>query len=117
MAAGDFSLRVVGERFANEDGTSRQEEIGRLAIGESVDLVREPENPHDPSAVAVWSGRGVRIGYLGADRCGWVGSKIDRGLDVTAIVERVAPAGQAGYLGVVIRVNMQGEKPEVGEVS
>lgn len=115
MSAGDFSLRVVGERFDNEDGTSRQAEIGGLAPGDPVKLVREPDNPHDPSAVAVFSDRGIRIGYLGADRCGWVGSKIGRGMDVQAVVERVAPAGQAGLLGVVIRVNLQGQVPDVGE--
>src|SRR5512147_228285 len=34
-----------------------------LRIGDRVDLVREPENPHDPNAVRVeWRGR--RLGYV-----------------------------------------------------
>ena len=112
---GDFSLRLVGEGFDNEDGSSRQEEIARCQEGEAVDLVREPDNPHDPSAVAVFSDRGVRIGYLGADRCGWIGSKIDRGYDVRAAIGRIMRAGQAGYLGVLLRVNLQGEEPGPSE--
>jgi hypothetical protein len=114
MGVTDFSLRVVGERFDNEDGTSRQAEIEQMAVGDKVDLVREPDNPHDPSAVGVYSDRGIRIGFLGADRCGWVGSKISRGMDVRAAVERIGPAGQAGHRGVVIKVNLHGEDPVVG---
>lgn len=113
MGLNDFSLRLVGERYENEDGSSRQEEIERCSEGEMVDLVREPDNPHDPSAVAVLSARGVKIGYLGADRCGWIGSKIDRGYDVRAIIGRVGRNDSSGAIGAVLTLNMEGEDPEI----
>jgi hypothetical protein len=110
----DFSLPACGERFDNEDGTSRQEELRYCQPGETVRLVREPENPHDTRAVAVFSARGVRVGYLKRDRAVWVGSKIDRGYDVRAIVERVKGVQLPdAVLGLVIRVSMDGDDPEL----
>jgi hypothetical protein len=113
----DFSLPACGERFDNEDGTSRQEELARCKPGEPVRLVREPDNRHDPMAVAVYSCRGIRVGYLKRDRAVWIGSKIDRGYDVRAIVERVKGAGLPDApLGLVMRVSMdrrQADPPEL----
>ncbi|AHE55933.1 HIRAN domain-containing protein [Sphingomonas sanxanigenens] len=88
--ASSFLLPVVGERFDNADGSSRQEEIRRCRPGEAVWLEREPSNRFDPSAVAVFSDRGFQLGYIGADRCGWIGSKIDRGFNVDAVVEGIS---------------------------
>lgn len=110
----DFSLPICGERFDNEDGTSRQEELRKCSPGDLVELVREPDNPHDPLAVAVVTERGVRVGYLSRERAGWIGSKIDRGYDVRAIIERVKGATLKGSaLGLVLRLNMEGEEPEL----
>lgn len=112
MGINDFRLRLVGTQFDNEDGSSRQEELGRCAAGEAVDLVREPENPHDPSAVAVISRRGVRIGYIGADYTSWIGSKVDRGYDVRAVLGKLTGGRRTGLpLGAVLTINMEGEDP------
>jgi HIRAN domain len=114
MGWNDFSLPAIGERHDNEDGTSRQEELARCKPGEDVRLVREPENPHDRMAVAVVSCRGIKVGYLKRDRAVWIGSKIDRGYDVRAIVQRVKGAHLTdATLGLVMRVNMDGEEPEL----
>ncbi|HVJ03825.1 MAG TPA: HIRAN domain-containing protein [Sphingomonas sp.] len=114
MGWNDFSLPACGEWFENEDGTSRQEELARCAPGDWLQLVREPENPHDPMAVAIVTTRGVRVGYLRRDRAVWIGSKIDRGYDVRAIVERVKGVHLPGAtLGLVMRLNMDGEEPEL----
>lgn len=114
MGWNDFSLPAIGERHDNEDGTSRQEELARCKPGEDVRLVREPENPHDRMAVAVVSCRGIKVGYLKRDRAVWIGSKIDRGYDVRAIVERVKGSHLPdATLGLVMRVNMDGEEPEL----
>lgn len=110
----DFSLPACGEMFDNEDGTSRQEELARCGPGDWLQLVREPENPHDPLAVAIVTTRGIRVGYLRRDRAMWIGSKIDRGYDVRAIVERIKGARLDGAtLGLVMRLNMEGEEPEL----
>lgn len=114
MGWNDFRLAVVGTRYANEDGTSRQEELRLCSPGEPVALVREPGNPHDPRAVAIVSARGVCVGFLSRDHAGWVGSKIDRGYDVRAIVQRVKGAHLPDAdLGLVILINMDGDDPEL----
>lgn len=113
MADGDFCLRVVGVTHPNADGTSRQEEILRCAAGERVELWRERSNPFDPSAVAVISARDIQLGYIGADRCGWIGSKIDRGLPIRAVVDRVIGGAGDMWMGMVIRLNMGGELPAI----
>jgi hypothetical protein len=114
MGWNDFSLPAIGERHDNDDGTSRQVELALCRPGEPVRLVREPDNPHDRMAVAVISCRGVKVGYLKRDRAVWIGSKIDRGYDVRAIVERVKGSHlPSASLGLVMRVSMDGEEPEL----
>jgi len=117
MGWNDFSLPAIGERFDNEDGSSRQAELALCQPGEPLRLVREPNNVHDRMAVAVFSCRGVRIGYLKRDRAQWLGSKMDRGHDVRAIVERVKGARlPEATLGLVMRVSMhpdQADDPEL----
>lgn len=119
MGWNDFSLPACGEWYENEDGTSRQAELRLCERGEIVDLVREPDNPHDALAVAIFSARGIRVGYLSRERAMWIGSKIDRGYDVRAIVERVKGAHLEGAtLGLVIRLSItppgeDGEPPEL----
>jgi len=121
MGWNDFSLPAVGEWFDNEDGTSRQAELALCAPGEQVHLVREPENPHDRMAVAVFSCRGVRVGYLRRDRAVWIGSKMDRGYDVRAIVERVKGSHLPdATLGLVMRVSLDpdvADEPELPAAS
>jgi hypothetical protein len=112
MGINDFRLRLVGTQFDNEDGSSRQEELSSCSVGELVTLEREPHNPHDPSAVAVYSSRHVQIGYIGADYASWIGSKIDRGYDVRAIIGKVTGGRRTGLpLGAILTLNMEGEEP------
>lgn len=117
MGWNDFSLPACGEWYENEDGTSRQAELARCQPGDVVDLVREPENPHDRMAVAIFTRRGIRVGYLRRDRAVWIGSKLDRGYDVRAIVERVKGTHLPdATLGLVVRVNMEGDDPELPDI-
>lgn len=119
MGWNDFRLAARGERYPNADGSSRQDELARCRPGEALQLLREPTNEHDPSAVAIFSCRGVQLGYLSADHAGWIGSKIDRGYDVRAVVERVKGAHLEGAtLGLVLLLNMEGDDPTLnGEAS
>jgi hypothetical protein len=113
MGWNDFSLAAVGTWYENEDGTSRQEELALCEPGEMVTLAREPDNEHDHMAVALVSARGVKLGYLGREKATWIGSKIDRGYDVRAIVERVKGVDLPGStLGLVVRISMD---PDVAD--
>lgn len=98
----EYRAAVVGESFANEDGSSRQNEIGRCSIGETVELIREPDNRFDPMCVKVVSARGVQIGNISRD-AGWIAERLDRGSQISASIESIG-IGAKGLLGVVLTV-------------
>lgn len=55
----------------------------RLGTGDALDLVREPDNPHDKRAVAVRR-RGCKLGYIpGKDNC-TAAQLLDHGQPVSA---------------------------------
>ncbi len=60
-----------------------------MHVGDSLDLIREPENPHDPRAVRVeWRGR--HIGYVPRRENSDVARLIDRGARLEARITRLA---------------------------
>src|ERR1700712_5590984 len=105
MARPDMSVTVVGGLHPNKDGSNRLFEMALCLPGEPVQLVPEPRNPVDPRAVAVFSMRGIQLGYLSAERCGWIGARIAQGEDIHAVFQQ-ASSGVA-----VIRVSFSGEQP------
>lgn len=102
-----MSLAVVGVAYANDDASksNRLFEIKLCKPGDPVELRPEPKNKHDPSAVAVFSERGVQIGYVMAERCGRIGALIREGREVLAIFQDEA------QFGAWIRVAFDGEEP------
>lgn len=105
MARPDMTLSVVGAIHLNKDGSNRLFEIALCAPGEPVALQPEPSNRHDPSAVAVISTRGIPIGYLSAERCGWIGSRIRLGEELRAVFQDAVKGG------ALIRMSFSGEDP------
>lgn len=105
MAQRDLSLVVVGVAYPNRDGGNRQFEVAMCTPGEPVTLVPEPTNKADPAAVAVYSCRGVQIGYLSAERCVWIGAKLRQGQEIKAIFQ------EGSSRRAVIRVNLEGHDP------
>ena len=60
-----------------------------LKPGDALDLVREPDNPHDANAVRVeWRGR--KLGYVPRDQNGALAWAMDRGEGLRAHVSRLA---------------------------
>ncbi len=76
MSLAEISIFVVGINYSNEDGSDRRAELSRLALGDHVELRCEPENIHDSDAVAVFSARGVQLGYLPAAFCREIGQRM-----------------------------------------
>lgn len=59
-----------------------------LHQGDSVTLVRETDNVHDPLAVRVdWQGHA--LGYIPRDESGPVASALDRGMSLSARISRL----------------------------
>lgn len=78
-AIDEFICAVVGESFTNSDGQERQQIIKRFAkSGIQVHLEREPDNPYDPTAIAVYLAD-QQIGYLKRDVAERLAEKIDSG--------------------------------------
>lgn len=102
-----MSLEVVGARHPNRDGSNRQFEILLCKPGDPVELRPEPKNKHDERAIAIFSERNVRIGYLTAERCGRIGQIMRDGHEVIAVFQGQSPRG------AWIRVAFDGEQPVV----
>ena len=105
-----LTLSVVGADFPNKRGPGRRFEIELCHAGELVRLVPEPKNPADPRAIAVFSVRGVPLGYLTAERCALIHKAMREGADVRAVFQ-----GKTRF-GAVIRVSFDGEEPELPAV-
>lgn len=101
------SLSVVGADHPNKRGPARRFEIALCPPGESIELRPEPKNPADLNAIAVYSTRGVQIGYLTAERAPWIGGMIRKGREIAAIFQR------ATSYGALIRVAFDGDRPDL----
>lgn len=98
-----LSLAVVGAAYEPE----RKFEILLCAAGEPVELRPEPKNKHDALAIAVFSARGVQLGYLTAERAPRIGALMRQGREVTALFQ------QSTQWGAWIRVAFDGEVPTI----
>jgi hypothetical protein len=112
MAFPSLSLVVKGADHHNraprrKPGISRRFEIALCRPGEPVSLHLEPDNPVDPSAIAIYSARAIQIGYVSADRTGLIGSRMRAGIEVRAIFQ------QATRSGAIIRIAFDGEEPSL----
>jgi HIRAN domain len=103
----ELSLAVVGLDFLNGDKakSNRRFEMALCRPGEPVELRPEPKNKHDERAVAVFSERGIQLGNLTAERCGWIGGKLAAGEEVIAVFQEATAAA------AIIRVRFGGAAP------
>ena len=100
---GQMSLIIVGADHPNKDKSNRRSEIAWSHPGEEVHLVPEPKNPVDPQAVAVFSARGIQIGYVRGRQSQLIRSYLSRGRITDAIFQC------AHEEGAVIRLGLDGE--------
>lgn len=110
MRLPQLTLAVVGADYPNKKGPGRRFEIAICAPKEPVELRPEPKNPADPLAIAVFSTRGVQLGYLSAERAPRIGQLIRQGVEVTAVFQ------EATRYGAAIRAAFHGEQPELPSV-
>ena len=61
-----YDTYIAGANHPNSDGTPRLEVLRRCRVGETLKLVREPENPHqsDLCAIKVCRENGEQLGYM-----------------------------------------------------
>jgi hypothetical protein len=102
----DFQSKVVGVTRHNHDGSDRQVIAGECRQGEQLTLRREPDNPQDPNAVAVFRENGDQVGYLSASVAEQLAPLLDADAPITAEVSEVT-SGTADRpsFGVNIRIH------------
>jgi len=100
-----FVTKIVGVTYKNPDGTDRQKIIKKCKKGEPLKLVREPDNPVDEHAIAVFRETGEKIGYIAshvafrAEGAGDLAPHMDEGGGVRAKVVEII-GGPSGFLGL-----------------
>jgi HIRAN domain len=97
-----FYAKVAGVTYDN-----RQATITKLGALETLDLVPEPDNPHDPNAIKVCRRTGEQIGYLKRDRARRLIEKLKLGHRCTAFVKRVS-GGETHYVSITVLVMSPG---------
>lgn len=100
-----LSLAIVGADHPNKRGPTRRFELAICKPGEPIELRPEPKNKHDENAIAVFSCRGVQLGYVTAERAPWIGRMLSNGREVAAVFQ----AGSS--FGGWARVAFDGEVP------
>ncbi len=75
-----FRTIIRGHAFA-----STPPDTDSVAVGTAVRLVREPANPADALAIAVWAASETqwRLGYLDRSVAAWLAPKLDAGVDIS----------------------------------
>lgn len=71
--AQEFNTKVVGVSFEG-----RQDVVAGLRVGAELTLVRQPENPYDPNAIAIFCGN-LQLGYLRKEIARHLAPQIDAG--------------------------------------
>ena len=93
----DFYTKIVGVSFEG-----RQDLVAGVRAGDALELERQPENEHDPNAIAVRFGT-LHLGYLRREIARRLAPNIDGGDRYTASVGSVTGGG-GRHVGVNIRV-------------
>lgn len=70
-----------------------------------MELRPEPDNKADPYAVAVYSARGIQLGYVPAERCARIAALLGQGREIIAIYQ-----GRDAHRGYM-RLAYDGEQP------
>ncbi len=100
-----MSLAIVGIDYPNKRGPGRRFDLEICRPGEPIDLVDEPKNQFDEHAIAVFSCRGIQLGYLASERAVLIGTLWRQGHEAIAIFQ--ALDAKVGW----IRVAFDGEQP------
>jgi hypothetical protein len=95
----ELSLVIVGIDYPNDDKSksNRRMELLLTAPGDPIELRFDPKNPYDENAIAVFSGNGIQVGHLSAERAPWIGRRM-QSEDFIAIFQ--ALDGHFAYLRI-----------------
>jgi single-stranded-DNA-specific exonuclease len=96
-----FPTKVMGVSFEG-----RQDLVAGLAPGQELELRRQPDNPHDANAVAVYFGI-LHLGFLRKQIAKHLAPLIDGGVRYRARIEHITGGRVGKNFGVNIRVERE----------
>jgi single-stranded-DNA-specific exonuclease len=111
--AESFHTKLAGVTFEG-----RQDVVARLAPDTRLRVERQPDNEHDPNAIALFDPVGDHVGYLNRRLAAALAPAIDDGADYEVTVTEVTGRGEVeGSLGVNVLVVRRGSDIEGDEES
>lgn len=103
---------IAGLRYSAPDGLDRGRYCAGLKPGTILDLVPEPDNPHDPFAVSLRH-NGHHVGFIPAKH-GWVSKSLAEGDTLNCVVtESELEDGRAAFVGLEIGVIADDQKRKI----
>lgn len=81
----------------------RQKIVGNLAVGQRLKLVREPNNPYDPNAIAIKTEDSQHLGYINKKLASAIAPEMDSGVKFRASVSSVTGGNGKNY-GINIEI-------------
>lgn len=104
-----FHTKIAGVTYPNDDGTSRQDIIHKYCQpGMALTLMREPDNPHSSTAIAVYITTPTgpsQIGYISENVASELSPFIKAGHQVKAEIANITGgAGEKETIGVNILI-------------
>jgi len=107
---GKKTFKVVGESYDTKSGKSRQKVLEGVWPGDSVELVREQQNPHDANAILVVID-GEDLGHLSRADAGVLAAALDKGIRHKAQIHEInGGVASAPSYGVRISIAWNDQK-------
>ncbi|PWG62323.1 HIRAN domain-containing protein [Sediminicurvatus halobius] len=105
---GNYSSYIAG--IINKQ---RRKAASRLTSGSQLVAKREPDNPVDPNAVALYLGDHTMVGYIPARHASWLAERMDKGRSVFVQVKDVRLEGffwnRRVFVDVTIKTGVDAE--------
>lgn len=105
--AESFHTKLAGVSFEG-----RQAVLERLAAGEPLRIERQPANPYDANAIALYDARGEQVGFLNRRLAAVLAPVIDSGVDYDVEITEVTGGTDGRSLGVNVLVSRRGSVQE-----
>lgn len=105
--ADSFHTKLVGVTFEG-----RQDVVSSLEPGTPLRLERQPDNPHDPNACALFAPDGRQAGFFNRRLAAALAPLIDDGLELDVTVTDVTGGEEGKPFGVNVLVSQRGEEGE-----
>ncbi|MBN1193451.1 MAG: single-stranded-DNA-specific exonuclease RecJ [Coriobacteriia bacterium] len=101
--AGHFHTKLAGVTFEG-----RQEVVARLQPGSPLRLERQPDNPHDPCACALFDPFGDQVGFLNRRLAAVLAPVLDAGVEYDVEVADITGGSEGASLGVNVLLSRRG---------